>query len=462
MNRSLAVWIGTLLVFVTSTAAVGVIIDDFDGGGAFISRVINPIANSSWASGDMFEVAKRTTHVAGTSASCAGSACSLPSAMSDDSVTAAAGYTISISDSQGIFGAARGMGDPGDPNFEDPNSGDGFFGVVDLDNPQNTSGTGTVTWTVNTAGMSNLSLSIDAGAMGDFEAPGSAFPDHFSFDVKFDSGSFTTVMDFTIDPNNLTSSHTYRSMDDGNMYTIDDPLFFLGADGVLGGGDDVVLDKSNPNTGVLDTFTATLPGTGTTMTLRFNAVNNGSDEAFAFDNIILNEGIVLPCDFDTSGACGLADINMMFAQGDLTAGVATTAGTEKFDLVDNNVIDDADIAEWLIQTGAANGFSSAARRGDTDNLDATFDPNNATRSVDITDFQNFLEGFTGAGFTWEVGNFNGNGFVDITDFSNHFLPSFTATGGGTYGSGQSVPEPSTILLLGLGSLGLFSLFRRAS
>ena len=41
MNRSLAVWIGTLLVFVTSTAAVGVIIDDFDGGGAFISRVIN-------------------------------------------------------------------------------------------------------------------------------------------------------------------------------------------------------------------------------------------------------------------------------------------------------------------------------------------------------------------------------------------------------------------------------------
>ena len=152
----------------------------------------------------------------------------------------------------------------------------------------------------------------------------------------------------------------------------------------------------------------------------------------------------------------------MFAQGDLTAGVATTAGTEKFDLVDNNVIDDADIAEWLIQTGAANGFSSAARRGDTDNLDATFDPNNATRSVDITDFQNFLEGFTGAGFTWEVGNFNGNGFVDITDFSNHFLPSFTATGGGTYGSGQSVPEPSTILLLGLGSLGLFSLFRRAS
>ena len=75
-----------------------------------------------------------------------------------------------------------------------------------------------------------------------------------------------------------------------------------------------------------------------------------------------------------------------------------------------------------------------------------------SRTVDITDFQNFLAGFTGAGSTWDVGNFNGDSVVDITDFSNHFLPNFSATGGGTYGAGQSVPEPSTVLLFGLGSL----------
>ena len=49
---------------------------------------------------------------------------------------------------------------------------------------------------------------------------------------------------------------------------------------------------------------------------------------------------------------------------------------------------------------------------------------------------------------------------DITDFSNNFLPSFVATGGGTYGAGQSVPEPSTILLFGLGGLVLAYLFCR--
>ena len=151
-----------------------------------------------------------------------------------------------------------------------------------------------------------------------------------------------------------------------------------------------------------------------------------------------------PCDFDNDAVCGLADINLMFQLGDLVTGVATTAATEQFDLIDNNFIDDADITEWLSQAATENGHASPYLRGDTDGLD----PNTPTRTVDITDFTNFLTGFTGSGVNWEIGNFDGDNDVDITDFGL-FLPNFISTGGGTYGA-ASVPEPSTMLLLGFG------------
>ena len=165
----------------------------------------------------------------------------------------------------------------------------------------------------------------------------------------------------------------------------------------------------------------------------------------------LSQELTVPgmCDFDGSGTCGLSDINLMIAQGNLVAGVPTNTATEKFDLVDNNIIDDADITEWLDHAGTDNGYSAPALRGDTDGLN---DMLPAPRTVDITDFQNFLIGFTGAGSTWETGNFDGDSDVDITDFSNHFLPNFVITGGGTYGVGPAIPEPQTVILLGFGEL----------
>lgn len=170
-------------------------------------------------------------------------------------------------------------------------------------------------------------------------------------------------------------------------------------------------------------------------------------------------GISLPigCDFD-GGGCGLSDINLMMAQGNLVAGVSVSSGNQ-FDLDNDNDIDGDDITEWLSLTGTVNGYASPMLRGDTDNVGAS---SPTSRTVDITDFQNFLVGFTGAGSTWEVGNFNGDDVVDITDFSNHFLPNFSATGGGTYGAGQSIPEPSTVLLLGLGGALLAYAFGRES
>ena len=84
------------------------------------------------------------------------------------------------------------------------------------------------------------------------------------------------------------------------------------------------------------------------------------------------------------------------------------------------------------------------------NLLALHGDADGNRTVDITDFEQFLVGFTGPTSDWTTGDFNLDNVVDITDFANHFLPSFAATGGGTYGPGQSIPEPSTVLLLSLG------------
>lgn len=57
-----------------------------------------------------------------------------------------------------------------------------------------------------------------------------------------------------------------------------------------------------------------------------------------------------------------------------------------------------------------------------------------------------------------VCNFNGDNVVDIIDFSNHFLLSFSVTDGGIYGPGQSISELSVVLLLCLGSVLLVHIF----
>ena len=189
------------------------------------------------------------------------------------------------------------------------------------------------------------------------------------------------------------------------------------------------------------------------------------------------------CDFNNDFSCSLSDINLMFAQGDLVAGVNTIPITEKYDLVDDDMLDGEDITEWLSVAGNVNGYGSPFLPGDTDHLDQ-LDPN--IRTVDITDFQKFIKGFHvrtaditdfqniladfNAGtaditdfqsfltefnfsdLTWDMGNFNGDAVVDITDFSNYFAPSFIATGGGEYVDSQAIPEPHAVLLLGLGGV----------
>ena len=187
-------------------------------------------------------------------------------------------------------------------------------------------------------------------------------------------------------------------------------------------------------------------------------LGGGSGDLFNYTGDFYTEDLLNLCDFNNDNLCRVADLRIMMAQGDLVAGVPVGAGNQ-FDLNSNNIINQADLRQWLSLAGTENGYASPFLRGDTDGVGSIFP---APRTVDITDFDNFLNGFTGSCLNWRCGNFNGDNDVDITDFSNHFLPNFIMTGGGTYGPNQSIPEPSTLLLLGMGGLLLAYLCCRRS
>ncbi len=135
-------------------------------------------------------------------------------------------------------------------------------------------------------------------------------------------------------------------------------------------------------------------------------------------------------------------------QGNLTNSTTTVPLTDdQFDMVDNNIIDSADVGEWLSSAATANSFGTPYRRGDA-NLD---------RDVDITDFNTLSTNFRPAGTAtshlngdWNLGNFDGDGDIDITDFNalaSNFMP------GGYGGSSRQIPEPSTFFLCVLGLVG---------
>jgi hypothetical protein len=222
--------------------------DDLDGGTNRLSLSVVPDeVATGFPAGDMFGIRSRSSIVNGFG---------LPFAISDDSVAAAAGNGVFPADSQGLFGM---------------NKPDNFFGVVDLTNPSNPGGTGTAQWTFDVSGFTHLLLEVDVGAMGDFEAS-----DRYSFKVQIDGGPVQTVLDFQADE---AASHQYRAMDSGIQTTLADPLVEQGSGQVL--------DKTDPTTGDLDGFVGSISGTGSVLTLIFDAAGDGGSEAFGFDNIAI-------------------------------------------------------------------------------------------------------------------------------------------------------------------------------
>jgi predicted extracellular nuclease len=168
---------------------------------------------------------------------------------------------------------------PGDTlGIIDDNNVDIFFGVTDTENPDN-SGPVSATWVFNIAGSADLALSIDMGAMGDFEGS-----DSFTWEYSIDGGPTMTAFTGAADE---AGANTY-TLAGGAMVTLNDPMTVQGE----------VLSN------VLQTFGTLIAGTGSELTLTLTAATNGGSEAFAFQNIVINEG-GLPLDvlaFDMIGS----------------------------------------------------------------------------------------------------------------------------------------------------------------
>ena len=145
------------------------------------------------------------------------------------------------------------------------------------------------------------------------------------------------------------------------------------------------------------------------------------------------------CDFNNDTSCDAADIDL------LTAETASGGNDPMFDLTGDNLVNGADIAEWLVQAGADPGNAAATGGNPFLAGDANLDG--------VVDGQDFIV-WNGAKFSssdqYSMGDFNGDGVVDGQDFIVWNSNKFQASSGDI----ASVPEPSAIGMLLLGVLGL--------
>ena len=141
---------------------------------------------------------------------------------------------------------------------------DEFFGATDTVNGDNgnTATPYSATWVFDISGTSGLGLSVDLGAMGDFESS-----DVFSFAASIDGGAATTLITPTVDE---STSQSY-TLAGGATFDLDDPLTVDGTS----------------LTNVLTTFTAPIPGAGSELTVTFTGTTDGGSEAFVFQNLVV-------------------------------------------------------------------------------------------------------------------------------------------------------------------------------
>ncbi|NNF69854.1 MAG: hypothetical protein HKN01_08800, partial [Acidimicrobiia bacterium] len=220
-------------------AVTEVAYDLVDSAALNLTDHTNPSAGAFTSSGDGFEKYRRD--VSG----------SIPFAVMDDS------FEVYGPDTQGII--------------QDYPEDHEFFGVVDTENDQN-SGPVSATWTFDISGAAEpLTLSIDAGAMGDFEAGlGDDVADYFMWEYSIDGAAPVVAFESSIDE---AGDYTYV-LQSGTEVSLPDPASVGGT--ML--------------TNELTTLSTALTGTGDELVLTLIAQADGGSEAFAFQNIVITSG----------------------------------------------------------------------------------------------------------------------------------------------------------------------------
>jgi hypothetical protein len=206
---------------------------------------------------------------------------------------------------------------------------DKWFGITDTVNganvPVENPGVGTATWVFDVTSAIDIEVSIDMGAMGDFEAA-----DLFNWTYHFDGGPNLPLFTSSV---NEAGSQTYI-MADGDSISLDDPLEMLTTDGQV-----VTL------TNILQTLTSPLSGLGNTLTIQLMAKTDGGDEGYAFDNLIVSGTTFvefLAADFNQDGTVDSLDLSeWQMAYGENTHGDADFDGDT----------DGADFVIWQRQFG---------------------------------------------------------------------------------------------------------------
>ncbi|MEM9513374.1 MAG: ExeM/NucH family extracellular endonuclease [Actinomycetota bacterium] len=166
---------------------------------------------------------------------------SIPSSVLDDSVTSPPTDTLGIVRQANV---------------------DEFFGITDTVNPDTTDPV-SATWEFDISGTTDLSVSIDMGAMGNFEAN-----DTFEWTASIDGAGPAPLFSLVADES-ATRTYTLAS---GTAVNLDDPMN-VGT-----------VELSN----VLQPVTASVSGTGSTLALTLTARTDGGSEAVAFQNIVIH------------------------------------------------------------------------------------------------------------------------------------------------------------------------------
>ena len=323
--------VAALLPFTLGTAALanGVAPVAFDMVGS-TSQNLTSYTNAftdAWGAGDAFQKFERPDDNA-----------TIPYAVADDSIS------LYPTDTAGII---------------DETNLDEFFGISDTENSLN-AGPVSATWVFDiSSGSDYLDLSIDMGAMGDFEAA-----DSFVWTYSIDGGSVETAFTSSVDED---GSNDYTMANGTTVTTMDDPLSMNGT--ML--------------TNVLQTLTVplTVPASPSTLTLTLTTTTDGGSEGFAFQDIVITNGVApFVSAYDMVGstsqnltsytnaftdAWGPGDAFQKFERPDDNATIPYAVADDSISLYPTDtagIIDETNLDEFFGISDTENGLNSGTRQ----------------------------------------------------------------------------------------------------